>query len=84
MKLLLHPVFTNSICYLSFEFDIRQLPQKYFDYIPVFKAVFGMMGTASYSYAALNNRINILTGRHFPGSDQLYRCRRPELVPAAV
>jgi Zn-dependent M16 (insulinase) family peptidase len=62
MKLLLHPVFTNSICYLSFEFDIRQLPQKYFDYIPVFKAVFGMMGTASYSYAALNNRINILTG----------------------
>ncbi|MCI2049656.1 MAG: insulinase family protein [Lachnospiraceae bacterium] len=61
-ELLAHPSFANGILYLSFEFDIRKLPQEYYDCLTVLKTVFGMVGTEHYTYAQLNNRVNILTG----------------------
>ncbi|MDO4283817.1 MAG: insulinase family protein [Eubacteriales bacterium] len=57
-----HPLQTNGIYYLTLLFDLKGLPQEYYRYLGVFRAVFGMLSTERYSYAALNNEIHIETG----------------------
>ena len=60
--LLVHPVFTGKIAYISLLFDIRNIPEKYYRILPLIKTSFASLGTSRYDYAALNNQINILTG----------------------
>ncbi len=57
-----HPQFTNRIDYLTFLFDIRDLPEKYIRRLGIFKTLFSVLDTESYSYAALGHEINISTG----------------------
>ena len=57
-----HPQFTNRIDYLSFLFDIRDLPEKYIRCLGIFKTLFSVLDTESYSYASLGHEINISTG----------------------
>lgn len=57
-----HPIFTGGIDYLTFMFDITDLPQKFFPYLGVFKTLFGVLDTEHYDYADLDREINILTG----------------------
>ncbi|MDO5475704.1 MAG: insulinase family protein [Eubacteriales bacterium] len=57
-----HPLSTNHIDYLTFIFDIRDLPEKYIRCLGVFRTLFSVLNTASYDYAALGHEINISTG----------------------
>ena len=57
-----HPQFTNRIDYMSFLFDIRDLPEKYIRCLGIFKTLFSVLDTGSYSYASLGHEINISTG----------------------
>jgi Zn-dependent M16 (insulinase) family peptidase len=62
IPVLFHDIFTNGIGYLRFIFDIKKVPEELFGYIGIFKSVLGMVDTEQYSYAELNNEINIETG----------------------
>ena len=57
-----HPQFTNRIDYMTFLFDIRELPEKYIRCLGIFKTLFSVLDTESYSYASLGHEININTG----------------------
>ena len=57
-----HPQFTNRIDYMTFLFDIRDLPEKYIRCLGIFKTLFSVLDTESYSYASLGHEINICTG----------------------
>lgn len=57
-----HDIFTNGISYVKLLFDIGNIPEKYFPYIALYKAVLGLMNTANYSYGDLFNEINLQTG----------------------
>lgn len=57
-----HDIFTNGISYVKLLFDIGNIPEKYFPYIALYKAVLGLMNTAHYSYGDLFNEINLQTG----------------------
>ena len=60
--LVTHPLHTSGIDYLTFMFDISDLPQKFFPYLGVFKTLLGVLDTEHYSYAELDREINIYTG----------------------
>lgn len=62
IPVLFHDIFTNGIVYLNFSFDIGMLPDDLAGYLPLFKSALGMMDTARYSYAELNNEIFLKTG----------------------
>lgn len=57
-----HPLHTSGIDYLTFMFDISDLPQKFFPYLGVFKTLLGVLDTERFSYAELDREINIYTG----------------------
>ena len=57
-----HPLNTSGIDYLTFMFDITKLPQKFFPYLGIFKTLLGVLDTQNYSYAQLDQEINIYTG----------------------
>ena len=57
-----HPQFTNRIDYMSFLFDIRELPEKYIRCLGIFKTLFSVLDTEAHSYASLGHEINISTG----------------------
>lgn len=57
-----HEEFTDGINYVSLQFDLADLPQKYFALLPVYKTVFSILSTKDHDYAALSNRIDIETG----------------------
>ncbi len=50
-----HPQFTNRIDYMTFLFDIRDLPEKYIRCLGIFKTLFSVLDTESYSYASLGH-----------------------------
>ena len=60
--LLVHPLFTSGIDYMRFVFDISDIPADLFPYLCVFKTLLGVLGTEKYTYAQLDQEINILTG----------------------
>lgn len=62
IRRLYHPVFTNRIHYLSFLFDIGDLPKELFPYLGIFKTALSAVDTKLHDYAALNKEIDILTG----------------------
>ena len=53
---------TSGIDYLTFMFDISKLPQKFFPYLGIFKTLLGVLDTEHFSYAELDQEINIYTG----------------------
>ena len=57
-----HPLNTSGIDYLTFMFDISKLPQKFFPYLGIFKTLLGVLDTENFSYAQLDQEINIYTG----------------------
>ena len=57
-----HPLGTSGIDYLTFMFDISKLPQKFFPYLGIFKTLLGVLDTENFSYAQLDQEINIYTG----------------------
>lgn len=57
-----HPLSTNRIDYLTFLFDIRDLPEDYIRHLGIFKTLFSVLDTENYSYAELDHEINICTG----------------------
>ena len=57
-----HPLNTSGIDYLTFMFDITKLPQKFFPYLGIFKTLLGVLDTENFSYAQLDQEINIYTG----------------------
>ena len=61
-KVIAHPLGTSGIDYLTFMFDISKLPQKFFPYLGVFKTLVGVLDTEHFSYAELDQEINIYTG----------------------
>ena len=57
-----HPLNTSGIDYLTFMFDISKLPQKFFPYLGILKTLLGVLDTENFSYAQLDQEINIYTG----------------------
>lgn len=62
VKIIFSEVFSNKIAYVNACFDAGKLPQKYIPYLALMKAVLACMDTEHYSYAELNNYINMHTG----------------------
>ncbi|MBQ6590497.1 MAG: insulinase family protein [Lachnospiraceae bacterium] len=62
MKAIIHPQSTNRIDYMTFLFDIRDLPEKYIRLLGIFKTLFSVLDTEKYDYTALGHEINISTG----------------------
>ncbi len=62
VDIITHPIFTGGIHYLTFLYDISDLPQKYFPYLGIFKTLLGVLDTEHYDYADLDREINIMTG----------------------
>ena len=61
-QVIAHPLNTAGIDYLTYMFDITKLPQKFFPYLGVFKTLLGVLDTEHFSYAELDQEINIYTG----------------------
>ncbi len=59
---LTHPLSANGIHYLTFLFDITDMPARYLSLLGIFRTAFAAMDTEHYSYAKINNEINIYTG----------------------
>ena len=57
-----HPLSTNRIDYMTFLFEIRDLPEKYIRNLGIFKTLFSVLDTNSYDYTSLGHEINIYTG----------------------
>ncbi len=62
VKILTHPLFTGGIHYLTFMYDISDLPQKYLPYLSIFKTLLGVLDTQNYDYADFDREVNIMTG----------------------
>ncbi len=60
--LLYHNLYTNGIGYLRMIFKLNDIPQAYFPYVGLLKSCLGLLNTANYSYGALFNETNLVTG----------------------
>ncbi len=60
--LLYHNLFTNGIGYLRLIFNLNEIPGEYFPYVGLLKSCLGLLNTANYSYGALFNETNLVTG----------------------
>lgn len=59
---LLHPLFTNSIVYLSVLFDASVVPAELLPYFSLLRHVLGKVDTKHYSYIDLDKEISLATG----------------------
>lgn len=57
-----HNMFTNKIAYTILSFDCKNIPDELIPYVGLLSAVIGGIDTTNYSYAELNNEININSG----------------------
>lgn len=57
-----HDIFSNGIGYFNAIFDLTDIPEQYYKYIGMVKAVLGYMNTEHYTYSQLSNEINMNTG----------------------
>lgn len=62
-----HDIFTSGIGYLSFLFNLNDVPADLYPYLGILKSVIGVVDTKNYSYSDLFNEINIHTGGIRPG-----------------
>ncbi len=57
-----HDIFTNGLSYLTFLFDLDSVPAELAPYVGIWKNLLGQMDTEHYSYADLNNEMNLQSG----------------------
>ena len=57
-----HDYDTNGIAYISLLFDSNMISPEDAPYLSLLKSIFSFVDTNNYSYASLNNEINIYTG----------------------
>ncbi len=57
-----HDIFTNGLSYLTFMFDLDSVPSELTPYLGIWKNLLGQMDTEHYSYADLNNEMNLRSG----------------------
>ncbi len=57
-----HDIFTNGLSYLTFLFDLDSVPSELAPYAGIWKNLLGQMDTEHYSYADLNNEMNLQSG----------------------
>ncbi|MGQ9904863.1 MAG: insulinase family protein, partial [Anaerolineae bacterium] len=62
VRVLCHDLFTNGIVYLDVGFDLRNLPQRYLPYVPLFGRALLEMGTEREDFVKLAQRIGRKTG----------------------
>ncbi len=62
VKLLYHDIFTNGIGYLSLMFDCAGVPEELLGYLGILKNIYMQVDTKRFSYADLNNEINLNSG----------------------
>ena len=62
IPVLLHPLYTNGIAYVSLYFDTRTVSQSQLPYVYLLAELLGKIATQQYDYAELSNEININTG----------------------
>jgi len=63
-----HDLFTNGIAYFDLSFDLRQLPQEFLSYLPLFSRALLEMGTQKDNFVELSQRIGTYTGGIWPSS----------------
>ncbi len=64
---LTHPVFTSGIDYVDLAFDVTDLSWEEVQYLGILRTLMGALDTENYSYQALDNEINIVSGGMAPG-----------------
>lgn len=62
VRVLHHELFTNGIAYIELLFNANGVPEELIPYVGLLPAILGYMDTKNYTYAALNNEVNIHTG----------------------
>jgi len=62
IPLLYHEEFTNGVVYINLFFDMRVLPVELIPYASLLSNVIGLLNTEKYTYAELNQQLNIQTG----------------------
>lgn len=62
VKVIRHDVATNGIDYLSFLFDVNDIPVEELSLLGMLRHIIGYVDTAGYTYAGLDNAIDIHTG----------------------
>ncbi|WP_026507264.1 insulinase family protein [Butyrivibrio sp. MC2013] len=60
--LLYHDIQTNGIAYLTFQFDMKDIPDDLYDYASILRSVLGQVDTEHYDYNDFYNEVNIRTG----------------------
>jgi len=65
--LLFHDIFTNGIDYVTFAFDISNVPFELLKYAGILKTVLGLVDTKNYTYKELFDETNIKTGGYSAG-----------------
>ncbi len=64
---LTHSVFTSGIDYVDLAFDVTDLSWEEVQYLGILRTLMGALDTENYSYQALDNEINIVSGGMAPG-----------------
>lgn len=62
IKMLFHETFTNGIAYLSLMFNCDCVSEELLGYLGILKNIYTQVDTERYSYADLNNEINLNSG----------------------
>lgn len=62
MQVIWHEVETNGIDYVNFMFEAKDIPAEDIGYLSFLSGVLSFVDTASYSFSALSNAIDIYTG----------------------
>lgn len=57
-----HEMFSNGIDYLSFLFDVNDIPLEDLPYLGILRNVLGYVDTENFTYADFSNEVNIHTG----------------------
>ena len=72
-----HPMFTNGIDYVDLTFDVTDLSDEEMQTLLLLKSLLCALDTAQYSYAELDNEINIETGGMSPSVSSTYPAADP-------
>lgn len=63
IKTVVHDGFTGGIAYITFYFDISELPEKWIPYVGQLGGLLGRMDTAEHGYLDLSNEIRLNVGK---------------------
>lgn len=63
VKTVIHDGFTGGIAYITFYFDISELPEKWIPYVGQLGGLLGRMDTAEHGYLDLSNEVRLNVGK---------------------